>query len=419
MQLSVIIPTINEAGNIKVLLPRVKETLSQIVDSYEVLVVDGGSSDGTREVAANLGAKVIVQRQRGYGAALREGFRAARGAYILTMDADMSHSPVSIRDLWALREQAEIVIASRYVSGGSTETPLLRLGLSRLLNLFFRWGLSLSVRDFSNGFRLYNSAAIRSMGEGASNGYDFLEESLVLCVAAGWTIKEVPSHLAPRREGQSHANLWRAGVAFLRTFARMWRLRNSIRCADYDARAFDSRIPVQRYWQRQRYRIVTGLAAGSGLTLDVGCGSSRILGGLKHAIGVDIALNKLRYARRYGTPLVNATIYRLPFAGESFGCVVCSQVIKHLPKGQQPFVEMLRVLRKGGRLIIGTPDYGRVSWRIIEKLYAIFAPSGYAGEHITQYSRGSLIRLLESYGCRYEKARYILGSELILSFRKL
>jgi len=83
----------------------------------------------------------------------------------------------------------------------------------------------------------------------------------------------------------------------------MWELRNSILSADYDDRAFDSRIPFQRYWQRRRHAIVTALAEGATTCLDVGCGSSRILGSLDSALGLDIQLSKLRYARKYGTDI--------------------------------------------------------------------------------------------------------------------
>ena len=66
-----------------------------------------------------------------------------------------------------------------------------------------------------------------------------------------------------------------AGTAYFRAFWSLWKLRNSIAAADYDYRAFDSPIPLQRYWQRSRFRIASELMAGEGPVLDVGCGSSR------------------------------------------------------------------------------------------------------------------------------------------------
>jgi SAM-dependent methyltransferase len=108
----------------------------------------------------------------------------------------------------------------------------------------------------------------------------------------------------------------------------------------------------------------------------------------------------------------------LPFADDTFEQLVCSEVIEHLQAGEKPFLEMARVLKDGGRLIIGTPDYGRWSWVIIERLYKVFAPDAYGDEHITHYTRSDLIRVLERLGFRLERTAYVFGSEMILSLTK-
>lgn len=360
----------------------------------------------------------INSKERGYGGALKEGFSMARGEYIITMDADLSHSPNFIPYMWKARTEAEIVVASRYVAGGSAEMPLVRKALSLLLNKVFTRGLSLLIKDISSGFRLYRSSSIRELNLSSTN-FDILEEILVKCYAQGWKIIEVPFHYLPRKGGVSHVKLLKFAISYLKTFKHMWSLRNSILSADYDHRAFESRILIQRYWQRRRYKIITNLARGARATLDIGCGSSRILGGLNYGIGVDIQLSKLRYARKYGKPLVNASIYALPFKNNSFDCVVCSEVIEHLPAGEEPFLEMSRVLRKGGQLVIGTPDYARWQWRIIERIYHFFISGGYADEHITQYSKNSLIKLLEKQDYVLQEVHYVFSSELILRLSKI
>jgi len=418
IELSLIIPALNEEENIAALLPRIHQLMSGVSSQHEIILVDGGSKDRTAEIARELGARVLVQSEPGYGGALKEGFRAAQGRYILTMDADLSHDPDFARGMWDARGEAEIIVASRYVDGGSTEARWVRGVLSRVLNLVFRKGLSLPIKDLSSGFRLYNASTIRGLHFDSSD-FDILEEILIKCFSQGWKVKEIPFRYMPRERGGSHVKLLQFGIAYLRTFKRMWELRNSILSADYDDRAFDSRIPFQRYWQRRRHAIVTALAEGATTCLDVGCGSSRILGSLDSALGLDIQLSKLRYARKYGKPLVNASVYALPLGDESFDCVVCSQLIEHLPPDPEPFREMARVVKKGSRLIIGTPDYGGLAWRIIEPIYRFFQPGGYADEHITQYTRGKLIALVESYGFTFRQARYICAAEMILLFTKL
>lgn len=198
-----------------------------------------------------------------------------------------------------------------------------------------------------------------------------------------------------------------------------WRLRSAILTPDYDDRAYDSPIPLQRYWQRARYRHITDLAAERGRVLDVGCGSSRILGALPAgSIGLDILLGKLRHARKFGQPLVQGDAVCLPFPDVTFPCVVCSEVIEHIPRDAPILDELVRVLARGGRLVIGTPDYGRWEWVAMEGLYRLVAPDGYADQHITHYTRATLTALLRQHGLVVEDVRYVGRGELILALRK-
>jgi len=416
-EITIVLPVLNEHDNLVALLPRLRRVLDGLRCPSEVVVVDGGSRDGTAELARSLGARVIVQRERGYGSALREGFAAANSPYVLTLDADLSHEPDFIRKLWAARDRADIVIASRYVTGGAAHMPWHRKALSRILNSFFAIGLGLPVRDLSSGFRLYRTAALRELDVSARE-FDVLEEILVKAYAAGWRVAEVPFTYFPRGRGSSHARIIKFGLVLLRTFGRLRTLRNSVASADYDERAFYSRIPLQRSWQRRRHRIITTLARAQGRTLDVGCGSSVILQSLNHAVGIDVQLPKLRYMRRYRVPLAQGSVFALPFRDAAFDCVICSQVIEHVPDDPVVLDELLRVLVPGGLLILGTPDYATICWRLIEPLYGFFAPSAYKDEHITHYTGAGLRSLAARRGLVVESQHYVYRSELILAMRK-
>jgi ubiquinone/menaquinone biosynthesis C-methylase UbiE len=362
---------------------------------------------------------VVEQQDPGYGGALRAGFAQARGTYVLTMDADLSHPPEFVRDMWNAREAAELTIASRFVPGGRADMPATRYVLSRVLNSFFRRGLSVQVRDLSSGFRLYRREAVQPLRLSARD-FDVLQQMLVYAYAEGWRIREIPFAYAPRRHGSSHARVFKFGRAYLRTFWSLWKLRNSILAADYDDRAHDSSIWLQRYWQRKRFEYVTELIAGQGPVLDVGCGSSRIIAALPvGSVAVDVLLRKLRYARRFGKPLVQASGFTLPFPDASFPCVLCSQVIEHVPKDSPILDELCRVLRIGGRLVLGTPDYANWQWVYMEKAYGLAAPGAYADEHIAHYTYGELEEIFRDRGFELEASRYILKGELIMAFRKV
>jgi SAM-dependent methyltransferase len=355
--------------------------------------------------------------ERGYGHELRAGLRQARGAYIITVDPDFSGPMTFLADLWVRRHDAEVIVASRYVDGSRVEMPAARRAGSRVLNVVFRRGLSLGVNDGSSAIRLYRTDVVDALQLEATD-YDILQEVLVRAHADGWRVLEVPLDYRPNPAVASKAHA-RLAWAYVRTFWTLWKLRNSIAAADYDYRAHDSPIPLQRYWQRRRYRHIVDLIEGQGGVLDVGCGSSHIIGALpKGSVALDVLINKLRFARRFGTPRVRGSGVALPFADESFPCVLCSQVIEHVPMVPSMIDELCRVLEPGGRLVLGTPDYDRWEWVWIEKMYGVAAPGGYADEHISHYTRKGLLADFARRGYRHEATRYILRGELILAVRK-
>lgn len=414
---AIVIPCLDEADNLALLLPQVMTIIAEFDLPTRVFVVDGGSQDDSAAVAAAHGATVLMQRGRGYGGAIKTAFEDIEADWLITLDADYSHRPAILRHLYAMREQADIVIASRYVSQGHAEMPWFRLLLSRILNTTFRVALSMDVRDMSSGYRLYRRTAIARLRLTYST-YAFLQETLVRAYCEGFTVREIPFHYLPRRHGQSHARLFRFALDYLAALRQMWWLRNSVASADYDTRAFYSRIWFQRYWQRRRYRIILDFIGDAQRVLDAGCGSTQIMNGAPQIVGMDIQRRKLRFMRRPGRRLVAASTNALPFKDASFEAVISSQVIEHIPEEDAVFEELVRCIEPGGHLILGTPDYGRWEWPLIERVYGFVKPTGYAEEHITHYTIDSLTQRLESMGLTVERHAYILKGELILLARK-
>jgi len=421
VQLSIVIPTFNEEGNIEPLLRSLTSVVDGLGASYEILVIDVGSEDRTVPRAEALGAVAYQQSEPGYGGALREGFRRARGEYVVTMDADLSHDPVFIRDMWEKRREADMIIASRYVPGGRADMPALRYVLSRILNVTFTWVLALPLADISSGFRMYRRSILPGLAL-ASRDFDILEEIIMKVYAEGYRVVEIPLAYAPRHAGRSHARLFKFAVSYARTLYSMWRLRNSVFAADYDERAYNSWILPQRYWQRERVRLILDMLKGArGSILDIGCGSSRIFQAMSGGaldVGLDIQLKKLRYLRKQGKPLVTGDIKALPFRDAAFETVVCSQVIEHIPIDARIFSELARVTREGGLLVLGTPDYGRLSWVVIEWFYGKLMPNAYADEHISHYDREGLVKIMQEAGFEVLGHSYVAGSELVVRGRR-
>ncbi len=418
MDVSIILPVVNERENLRVLIPRLTALLDRERLAHEIIVVDGGSTDGTQEAASALGARVMPERRRGYAGAIETGFAEARGDYILTLDADQSHEPDFVTKMWRARERADIVIASRYARGGVAYTNFFRRITSAGLNFVLRVMLAMPVRDLSSGYRLYRREAIAGLKLNSTN-FEVIEEILVKAYARGFSVVEVPFTYFPRAEGQSHAKLLQFGWQIVKSSVNLWKIRNSLESADYDERAYYSVIPIQRYWHRRRHHVTVSWARGAGRVLDAGCGSSLIVQSLNNAIGMDFNYAKLRFLRRYGMPLTNASAFALPFKDNSFDCVISSEVIEHLPYDEVLFSEMNRVLRPGGMLILETPDYSTLGWQIIEPVYGFLMPGGYKDEHITHYSLEKLSEILPRYGFAIEESRYIAGSDLLLRCRKV
>jgi dolichol-phosphate mannosyltransferase len=418
MDISVILPVVNERENLEILIPRIKAALEREKLSYEIVVVDGNSTDGTREAAQALGARVVAERRRGFAGALETGFAEAVGDYVLTLDADMSHDPDFIAKMWQARTRGNIVVASRYTRGGVTYSSFIRTSTSWFLNVVLRRMLSMPVLDMSSGYRLYRRDALAGMKLDSTN-FEAQEEILVRAYIRGFSVVEVPFVYFPRGEGRSHAKLFSFGMDIARSALKLWKLRNSLASADYDERGFYSIIPIQRYWHRSRHHIFVMWARGAGSILDAGCGSSLTVQSLNNVVGMDLNEGKLRFLRRYGMPLVRGSAFALPFLDQSFDCLVSQEVIEHLPYDEVIFQEMRRVLRPGGRLIIGTPDYDKWLWRTIEPIYGFLMPGGYKDEHITHYTRAILTEILTRYGFVIEEVAYVGRCDLFVRCHKI
>lgn len=207
----VVVPTYNELENIDAIL----EALLALPGGIHVLVVDDASPDGT-------GARVddwvrreprvgVIHRpgKMGLGTAYKAGFTRALAAgfdAVLEMDADFSHQPRYVPELLARTGDYDLVIGSRYVSGGGTSGwgPHRRL-LSKVANIFARAALGLSVRDCTAGFRCYRADALRRIDFTSvlAEGYSFQVEMLVRVLKSGGRVAELPIVFEERRHGKS------------------------------------------------------------------------------------------------------------------------------------------------------------------------------------------------------------------------
>ncbi len=211
-ELLIIVATYNESENIPILISQVRS----LDLPAHILVVDDNSPDGTGQLVERIAQETpgfirVLHRagKLGYASALREGFKIGlRDGYniIITMDADLSHDPHKLPELYHAAHSYDVVVGSRYIPGGGTANwPIHRRILSRSASLLARLLTGLRTHDCTGGFRAYRSHIITQADLLSSNteGYSFLVETLFKCRRAGASITEIPIIFTDRRRGQS------------------------------------------------------------------------------------------------------------------------------------------------------------------------------------------------------------------------
>jgi glycosyltransferase involved in cell wall biosynthesis len=221
IEVSVVMPCLNEAETLETCIVKAQRALQEAHIAGEIVIADNGSTDGSVEIAQQLGARLVNVRTKGYGSALMGGIAAASGKYIVMGDADdsydFSHIP---RFVEQLRQGADVVIGNRFRGGIQKDAmpPLHRYfgnpALTKLGRLFFHS----PVRDFYCGLRGFRKDAYQRMAL-RTTGMEFATEMVVKATLLELRISEVPTTLSPDgRTRPPHLRTWRDGWRTLRFF---------------------------------------------------------------------------------------------------------------------------------------------------------------------------------------------------------
>ncbi len=228
LELSIVIPCLNEAETIALCVNKAQRYLLTYQIQGEVVVADNGSTDGSQAIAQANGAKVIQIKEPGYGSALRGGFAAAQGEYIIMGDGDDSYDFTNLTPfLQKLRSGSDLVMGNRFLGGIKPGAmPILHryLGnpvLSWIGRLFFRSPCG----DFHCGLRGFRKSAIESL-DLQTSGMEFASEMIVKAALYRLSIAEVPTTLSPDgRSRAPHLRTWRDGwrhLRFLLLYSPRW-----------------------------------------------------------------------------------------------------------------------------------------------------------------------------------------------------
>ena len=408
MKLSVVIPAYNEAKTIREIVARVKA----VPVEKEILIIDDGSKDGTREILREMdgveGVRVFLQpKNQGKGAAVSVGFRHATGDVVVVQDADLEYDPMEYLKLLAPIEQghADVVYGSRFLGGGARRVLYFwhTVG-NRFLTLTSNMFTNLNLTDMETCYKMFRREVVQSMTI-ESRRFGIEPEITAKVARRGYRVFEVPISYYGRtyEEGKK--------IGLKDAFSAVWTIvRHAVREAEDPANvghvtlARMGKLEPYNRWLADRFEKVLGSRV-----LEIGAGfgnMTRHLTPRELLVASDldpVALEYLRGAFREDGS-VRIASYRFPLSPEqrrelaalSLDTVVCLNVLEHIEDDRATLDDLFAVLRPGGRLILLVPAHARLYGSLDEHL-----------RHFRRYEKTELEQKVRSAGFVVEDLRFL------------
>jgi len=383
---SIIIPAYNEEARIVRCLEKLCEVKK---DDWEIIVSADGCSDRTIEIAKGYPVKIVCFPERlGKGGGVLHALEFASGENIVFMDADLCVSPKEIPCLLDKLASYDIVIGSRNLKGSRilVSPPSYRKVLGKGFNWLFRILFRIDLRDTQCGFKAVKKQVLQDLvGELHTDGFAFDVDLIAKAHRRGYRIAEIPIEWS--YDNGSKVDVFRQIYFMGKDLMTIWLETNKREKVADDLEQFYSKLAgdtyekaskswflPRRFWHDHKNKEVVKHVAGKNV-LDVGCGSGTIVKKLlainKNVVGVDISEQFVEFCR---TKYPDGKFYRLDannlkvFEDNSFDSIVCSEVLEHLDTPGNALKEFYRVLRRGGSLIVTTPNVS-FRWALIEALW--------------------------------------------------
>ncbi len=236
---SVVIPTLNEAGNI---LEAVETIHKDLAYPKEIIVVDGNSTDGTKEIVKDIDyCRLIIEPRRGYGLALRTGMKIAKGNIIIMVDGDGTYEVRHINRMVAkmVEKDADMVLATRMYDPNKAMGLMNFIG-NKVITTFYDFFYSQFLSDTQSGFRAISHDAIDNVKLHEAD-MAFATEMLIQFAKEGYNMVEIPTTYKARKYGKPKLRRFKSGIEIFSTIFRGFMDANTVR-------------KCQAHWKKNRFK---------------------------------------------------------------------------------------------------------------------------------------------------------------------
>ncbi|MEW5800938.1 MAG: glycosyltransferase [bacterium] len=371
VSLSILMPVYNEVYTVGECLRRVLSVRSDFISELEIIVVDDGSTDGTREILRELAGEhreiILIEQKtnQGKGQAIRTALSRASKDICLVQDADLEYNPNDYEKLIIpfVKENADAVFGSRFLVGDYCRLLYFRHALiNRFLTFLADLITDINYSDIETCYKAVRTRLLKSIPI-RSRGFGIEPELSIKLAKRKAVIFEVPISYAGRTKEEGKKIGWKDGVNALYTLVKFWLLNDIYQKEEYGSAILDSLSHAPNFcrWMADTIRPYVGE-----YVLEIGAGTGNLTSHItprRRYLASDINLNYLDYLKNYSLykPYMEVKYIDLtkeedfaPYQ-EQFDTVICLNVLEHIEDDSAGLSNIYRALRPGGRAIVLVP----------------------------------------------------------------